>query len=123
GNRRDRKRILNNLEINSSKKKVMNKIVNSVGKEEEETSEEEEETSKEEKDTSEEESEANEDGEMLDNNHVMSHSIVDDTVLENDIIKLTNLKSHIEEEVQEVIDKIPVFIKPRKKRRGRPKKT
>jgi len=115
-NRRDRKRILNNLEINSSKKKVMNKIVNSVGKEEEETSEEEEETS-------EEESEANEDGEMLDNNHVMSHSIVDDTVLENDIIKLTNLKSHIEEEVQEVIDKIPVFIKPRKKRRGRPKKT
>jgi len=129
-NRRDRKRILNNLEINSSKKKVMNKIVNSVGKEEEETSEEEEETSKEEeetskeeKDTSEEESEANEDGEMLDNNHVMSHSIVDDTVLENDIIKLTNLKSHIEEEVQEVIDKIPVFIKPRKKRRGRPKKT
>ena len=49
--------------------------------------------------------------------------IVDDTVLENDIIKLTNLKSHIEEEVQEVIAKYPVIIKPKKKRRGRPKKT
>ena len=53
----------------------------------------------------------------------MLHPIVDDTVLENDIIKLTNLKSHIEEEVQEVISKIPVTIKPKKKRRGRPKKT
>ena len=52
----------------------------------------------------------------------MLHPIVDDTVLENDIIKLTNLKSHIEEEVQEVISKIPVTIKPKKKRRGRPKK-
>ena len=52
------------------------------------------------------------------------HPIVDDTVLENDIIKLTNLKSHIEEEVQEVVSKIPVTIKPKKKRRrGRPKKT
>jgi hypothetical protein len=48
--------------------------------------------------------------------------IVDDLVLENDIIKLANLKSHIEEEVQEVIGKIPVIIKPKKKRRGRPKK-
>ena len=48
--------------------------------------------------------------------------IVDDAVLENDIIKLTNLKSHIEEEVQEVLDKIPVIIKSKKKRRGRPKK-
>jgi len=52
------------------------------------------------------------------------YPIVDDTVLENDIIKLTNLKSHIEEEVQEIISKIPVTIKPKKKRRrGRPKKT
>ena len=54
--------------------------------------------------------------------NVITHSIVDDTVLENDIIKLTNLKSYIEEEVQEVISKIPVTIKPKKKRRGRPKK-
>jgi len=47
--------------------------------------------------------------------------IVDDTVLENDIIKLTNFKSHVEEEVQEVLDKIPI-IKPKKKRRGKTKK-
>jgi len=116
-NRRDRKRFLNNLEVDSSTKKVLNEIVNSVGEEgtgDEETREEEEETSEEE--------ELNEEGEMIDINNVVSHSIVDDTVLENDIIKLKNLKSHIEEEVQEVLDKIPVIIKSKKKRRGRPKK-
>ncbi|GAJ24894.1 unnamed protein product, partial [marine sediment metagenome] len=72
--------------------------------------------------TSEEEEINEEDGEMIDINNVVSHPIVDDAVLENDIIKLTNLKSHIEEEVQEVLDKIPVIIKSKKKRRGRPKK-
>ncbi len=98
-NRRERRRILSNL-----------------GKEEEVESEEEE--------TKEEEEEINEeDRDMIDINHVTSHSIVDDAVLEKDIIKLTNFKSHIEEEVQDVIDKIPVLIKPKKKRRGRPKKT
>ena len=54
-------------------------------------------------------------------NPVVSHSIVDDAVLENDI--LNNLKSHVEEEVQEAMNKIPVIIKSEKKRRGRPKKT
>jgi hypothetical protein len=101
-NRRDRKRILNHLEASSVNKKVLNKIVNSVAE------------------TIEEDKETTEDGGILP--HVVSHSIVDDAVLENDIIKLTNFKSHIEEEVQEVMDKIPVIIKPRKKRRGRPKK-
>jgi len=102
-NRRDRKRILNHLEVDSFNKKVLNKIVNSVVDE-----------------TKEEDKETTEDGGILP--HVASHPIVDDAVLENDIIKLTNFKSHIEEEVQEVMDKIPVIIKPRKKRRGRPKK-
>ena len=93
---------------------------------EEETNEEEtneEETNEEE--TNEEETneeETNEEETNEEETNVITHSIVDDTVLENDIIKLTNLKSHIEEEVQEVISKIPVTIKPKKKRRGRPKK-
>jgi hypothetical protein len=84
---------------------------------EEETNEEmnEEETNEEE--MNEEETNEEETNDIL-------YPIVDDTVLENDIIKLTNLKSHIEEEVQEIISKIPVTIKPKKKRRrGRPKKT
>jgi hypothetical protein len=94
--------------------------------EEEETNEEEtneEETNEEE--TNEEETneeETNEEEINEEEINVITHSIVDDTVLENDIIKLTNLKSYIEEEVQEVISKIPVTIKPKKKRRGRPKK-
>ncbi len=85
--------------------------------EEEETNEEE--TNKEEETNEEETNEEETNEEEI---NVMTHSIVDDTVLENDIIKLTNLKSYIEEEVQEVISKIPVTIKPKKKRRGRPKK-
>jgi len=110
-NRRERKRILNNLDTQFFKKKTTNRVVKS----EKEVSELEEET---EEETSEEEEE-----ETFDNNQAMAESIVDDKVLENDIGKLTNLKSHIEEEVQEHVDKIPVIIKPRKKRRGRPKKT
>ena len=85
--------------------------------EEEETNEEE--TNKEEETNEEETNEEETNEEEI---NVMTHSIVDDTVLENDIIKLTNIKSYIEEEVQEVISKIPVTIKPKKKRRGRPKK-
>jgi hypothetical protein len=107
-NRRERKRILNNLDTQSFEKKVTNRVVKS----EKEDSDLEEET---EEETSEEEA--------IGNNQVMAASIVDDEVLENDIGKLTNLKSHIKEEVQGVVDKIPVIIKPRKKRRGRPKKT
>ena len=85
--------------------------------EEEETNEEE--TNKEEETNEEETNEEETNEEEI---NVMTHSIVDDIVLENDIIKLTNIKSYIEEEVQEVISKIPVTIKPKKKRRGRPKK-
>ena len=109
-NRRDRKRFLNNLEVDSFEKKVLDEIVNSVGEEIEEDEE-----------TSEEEETNEEDGEILHINSVVSHSIVDDAVLENDI--LNNLKSHVEEEVQEAMNNIPVIIKPKKKRRGRPKKT
>ena len=95
----DRRRILN-LEINKEEEINEDEETNNEETNEEETNEE-----------------INEE-EIND----MLHPIVDDTVLENDIIKLTNLKSHIEEEVQEVISKIPVTIKPKKKRRGRPKK-
>ena len=95
--RRDRKRILNHLETDSVNKKVPE----SSTAEAVEISEDEE------------------DGELI---LLEPRPIVDDDVLENDITKLTNFKSNIEEEVQGVIDKIPVIIKPRKKRRGRPKK-
>ena len=93
--------------------------------EEEETNEEETNEETNEEETNEEETneeETNEEEINEEEINVITHSIVDDTVLENDIIKLTNLKSYIEEEVQEVISKIPVTIKPKKKRRGRPKK-
>lgn len=97
-NRRDRKRILNHLEASSVNKKVTNSMT-------------------------EEAVESKEEGKDVELMSHEPHPIVDDTVLENDIIKLTNFKSHVEEEVQEVLDKIPVIIKPRKKRRrGRPKK-
>jgi len=90
-NRRDRKRYLNDLVEDYSKKD-----------EGEDTSEDEE---------------------AIDDNLVVSHSIVDDAVLENNLIALTNIKSHVEEEVQDEMNKIPVIIKPKKKRRGRQKKT
>ena len=111
----DRRRILN-LEINKEEE------TNEEETNEEETNEEEtnEEETNEEEEINEEETNEEETNEEETND--MLHPIVDDTVLENDIIKLTNLKSHIEEEVQEVISKIPVIIKPKKKRRGRPKK-
>ena len=98
-NRRDRERILQHLEANSVNKKATNNMTEEAV----EIIEEED-----------------EDVELISHE---PHSIVDDTVLENDIIKLTNLKSHVEEEVQDVLDKIPVIIKPgKKRRRGRPKK-
>jgi len=109
----DRRRILN-LEINKEEEINEDEETNNEETNEEETNEEinEEEINEEEINEEINEEEIND----------MLHPIVDDTVLENDIIKLTNLKSHIEEEVQEVISKIPVTIKPKKKRRGRPKK-
>jgi len=99
--RRDRKRILNHLEECSVNKEVTNNIT-------EETIKEACEISKDEEDE--------DDGLILE-----PHSIVDDIVLENDIIKLTNFKSNVEEEVHEVLENIPI-IKSKKKRRGRPKK-
>ncbi len=109
--RSERRKILNNLETNKEEETNEISFSTYIAQKEEETNEEE--TNEE---TNEEETNEEEINDML-------HPIVDDTVLENDIIKLANLKSHIEEEVQEVIGKIPVIIKPKKKRRGRPKKT
>ena len=83
-------------------KTVMKKKINEEEINEEETNEE----------------ETNEEINEEETNDIL-HPIVDDTVLENDIIKLTNLKSHIEEEVQEVVSKIPVTIKPKKKKTAR----
>ena len=120
----DRRRILNEEE--ETNEETNEEETNEEETNEEETNEEEtneEETNEEE--TNEEETneeETNEEETNEEEINVITHSIVDDTVLENDIIKLTNLKSYIEEEVQEVISKIPVTIKPKKKRRGRPKK-
>jgi len=46
---------------------------------------------------------------------------LDESILAQNIENLHKVKEEIEEEVLEAIDKIPVVIKPRK-RRGRPKK-
>ena len=46
---------------------------------------------------------------------------LDESVLAQNIENLHKVKEEVEEEVLEAIEKIPVVIKPRK-RRGRPKK-
>ena len=46
---------------------------------------------------------------------------LDESILVQNIDNLSKVKEEVEEEVLEAMDKIPVVIKPRK-RRGRPKK-
>jgi len=97
-NRRDRKRFLN--DAHKQPEIAVDNTTNTTEDEDEEE-EEEEEVAKEE---------------------ISQSVLIDDAVLENNVMVMTNFKTTVEEEVQEVIDKIPVIIKPRKKRRGRPKK-
>jgi len=69
------------------------------------------------------EEESEEDGEL--ENMSVSESTneitLDESVLAQNIENLHKVKEEVEEEVLEAIEKIPVVIKPRK-RRGRPKK-
>ena len=55
---------------------------------------------------------------ILSNSNTIS---LDESILVQNIDNLNKVKEEVEEEVLEAMDKIPVVIKPRK-RRGRPKK-
>ncbi len=103
--RRDRKRFLNK---DNGKKK------------EEEKQEEEEETVETQVDT--EESDSGEEVVVENNNDVEFNNVVlDESVLAQNIDNIEIVKEEVKEEVSFAVEKIPVVIKPRKKR-GRPKK-
>ena len=70
---------------------------------------------------SQEESEEDVESENMINSDSSTEVTLDESILAQNIENLHKVKEEIEEEVLEAIDKIPVVIKPRK-RRGRPKK-
>lgn len=115
-NRRDRKRFLPDLDNvavqKNHKSPINNKVISKVEVEEVEVGQVEDNDEVEDDNADDEEAET-----------ILATTNVDTNISTNEKIQLSNLKTSVEQEVQGVIDRIPVVIKPRKKRRGRPKKT